>query len=85
MNGLNSRVIPIRAKLVLDREVVQEALTCWNWALGNSRGPIHPIGAILEHTMPVYSRGIGHVVGNVDQQSVTAIHSNQRARKSVID
>lgn len=46
-------VVPICAELVLDGEVVQKARAGRNWTLSDTRGPIHPIRTILEHTMPV--------------------------------
>jgi hypothetical protein len=85
MAWLDLRVIPVRAELVWDTEVVQEAPACWDWALGDPRRSVHPIGAILEHAMPVHGGGIGHVVGNIYQQSIAAVHANQRAGKPVID
>jgi hypothetical protein len=46
---------------------------------------IHIVGAILEQSMPVNSGPVRQVVLDVDDQAVTHIGSNQRARKAAID
>ena len=79
------RMVPIRAELILDGKVVQKALAGGNGTLRDAGCPVHPVGAILEHAMPVHSGGIWHQIRDVGDECIATVQANQWAWELAID
>jgi hypothetical protein len=79
------RVVPISPVLVIDGKIVHEASSWRDRALCDARAPIHPVGPILKHSVPMDTGCIAESIRDIDQDPVTAIGSYQRAWKASVD
>ena len=62
-------VVPVRAGLVGDVEVVQERVPCRDGALVHKGSPVGPVGAFLEETVPVLERAFVRSLTYGDHQA----------------
>lgn len=65
---------------------VSLGITRSNGALGDRGNTIHLVGVVLTNTVPVNSRSVvGHVVGDMDNDSVTPVCNDGGARNGAVD
>ena len=86
--GILSRVVgmvPVCAILAVNQEIIREATSWWDWALCDARRAIHPVGAILEHPMPVDRCGFIELIRDVDHEAVSAVGTDHWTRELSID
>lgn len=79
------RMVPVCTVLTVNQEIIQEATFWWDRALRNAGRAIHPVGAVLEHTMPVDRCGLTEIVCDVDLEAVSAVRTDHWTRKLPID
>ena len=66
-------MIPIGAVLVFNGEVIQEASPWRDRALCDSCSSVHPVGTVLEHSVPMNACCIGKSVRDIDQQPIATV------------
>jgi hypothetical protein len=64
---------PVGAVLSTDSKLVREVRASRDRALSDTSRPIHPGSTVLPESVPVDSRAEGHVVLNVDDNSVSVV------------
>lgn len=78
-------VVPVGAVLVSDGEFVPEGSAGGDGAVGDARGAVHEVCAILVLAVPVQGGGVCAGVVHVDDQSVAVVAFEEGTGELVVD